>query len=511
MKEVIEFSDDSKLNKLDSMISKSISNKKYPLTKGIPFCCAKIEHCIELFIGNGSGNKPKTCDLCKLRQWCNYNGEHFDIKPIINCDVDLLKFVEERDSKKNLMDENFSVSDEEYNETDNSSSNMKVLMIGFNIQEDVFPLGLSYLKNYAAKYHNDVEFNIREYCFGNRSDHDSNANIELRAMSEILIEKPDLVCFSCYIWNSKIIKNICKALRKMSDIKICLGGVEVDDSFEDYCDYLVKGEGEVKFKEVIDSLKGSSYSENEKIVENLDELPFPYIDYEGKKEFSVARIETTRGCPYNCKYCNYAMRECREFSLDYLKENIKYLFDNFKFKNLTILDANFNINKTRMKEILKIIKGCSRKVIVNFELKPELIDSEVVSIIKDSGLNINCEIGLQSIDKEVLSQCDRMYDLEKVKKGLNLLNENNVRYKIDMMYGLPKDNFFKFLRTVNFIIKYSKQKQLPAHHFKVLNNTKYSGCIRYLNDTSSMIIKTDSQDVVDLYKQKLFLDVINEN
>ncbi len=386
---------------------------------------------------------------------------------------------------------------------------MKILMIGFNVQENIFPLGLSYLKSYALKFHPDVEFKIKEFGFGNRFTYDTNANIELQIISYIMMEKPDLVCFSCYIWSGQIIKNICHALKKISKIKIALGGAEVDDSFNEYCDYLVKGEGEIKFKEIVDSLKGKGWNNECKTVKNLDEIPFPYKNYNGKNHFSAVRIETSRGCPYSCKYCHYARKENREFSIEYLKENIKYLFENYKFRNLTILDANFNINKKRMKEILTIISNHSKKVIVNFELKPELIDSEVISIIQDSKLDVNCELGLQSVDKEVLDECERVYDLEKIKKGLSLLNNTGIKYKIDMMYGLPKDNFFKFLRTINFIKKHSRQKRVPAHHFKVLNNTKFKDCIRYLDNSSSMAIKTDTQNALDFYKEKLFIDLLN--
>lgn len=391
---------------------------------------------------------------------------------------------------------------------------MKVLMIGFNIQEDVFPLGLTYLKGYASQFHSDVEFKIKEFSFGNRFNYDTNANIELKIISYVLHEKPDLVCFSCYIWNSRMIKNICNALKKISDVKIALGGAEVDNSFRDYCDYLMLGEGELKFKELIDHIKnGKEWSEDEKLVENLDEIPFPYRFHEGKKDYVAVRIETSRGCPYSCGYCNYAERKYREYSIEYLEKGVKYLFENYTFRNLTIIDATFNLNKDRMKKVLDIIKKYSKKVKVNMELKPELLDEEVIDIMKKSKLKIGCELGIQSISKDVLKGSKRPFDIEKIKECLELLNNSRIAYKIDMMYGLPNDNFFKFLRTVNFIMKYSKQKQLPAHHFMVLNNTALCSdkeSIRYLDTTSSMVLKTNSQGPLDLYKQKLFIDMINK-
>lgn len=398
-------------------------------------------------------------------------------------------------------------------------------MIGFNIQEDIFPLGLSYLKSYALKKHPEVEFKIKEFGFGNRFDYDSNKNIELRIISYILLEKPELVVFSSYIWSGEVIKKISRAVKVCNpEIKILLGGAEArKEDLTEFIDYIIIDEGELAFTKLISHLKDELplskvnnliYHQNKnknETISDLDEIPFPYICWDGKKEFEVVRIETVRGCNYNCKYCNYAKKEYRKFSILYLKKNIKYLFDNFTFKNLTILDANFNIDKKRMKEILDIIESNVKgKLKVNFELKPELIDQGVIDIIKDRTFNINCELGLQSIDKKVIDFCGRPFSIEKVKNGLKLLNNNKINYKIDLMYGLPKDNFYKFLRSFNFLTKYSNQKSIPAHHFMVLNNTDFSKCKRYDPNNSSKVIKTETQDCSDLYKTQLFLNLVNK-
>ena len=63
--------------------------------KGIPFCRCPPEHCIDLYKGTGKGRKPDACEKCRLRGWCDYEGD--DVKPITVCDKDLLMFLEERD------------------------------------------------------------------------------------------------------------------------------------------------------------------------------------------------------------------------------------------------------------------------------------------------------------------------------------------------------------------------------------------------------------------------------
>ena len=74
---------------------------------------------------------------------------------------------------------------------------MKISMIGFNIQTDIFPLGLTYLKSYAKQHYPEINIMIKEFSFGNKLNYDINANLELQVMSYILSEKHDMVCFSC--------------------------------------------------------------------------------------------------------------------------------------------------------------------------------------------------------------------------------------------------------------------------------------------------------------------------
>ncbi|OVE75027.1 hypothetical protein BVX95_00515 [archaeon D22] len=419
---------------------------------------------------------------------------------------------------------------------------LKVLMIGLNVQDNVFPLSLTYLSSFAKKYHNDVDFIIKEFSFGSRQSIDTNKSLEQRIASYILLKNPDLVSFSAYIWNIELIRSISKIVKNLnSKIKILVGGVEIGESSnyllkDRSVDYLMLGEGEIGLKELISYLKGeiaidkvSSISyfnkgkiiKNKKqIVEDLDNLPFPYdwnVAEKPSDEYSTVRIETIRGCNFSCSYCYYSQVKVRRFSIDYLERNIPKLFENYKFKNLTILDANINVDKKRMKKVFDIINECvkkyGRRISLHIELKPELIDKDVIDILANNSFQVSAELGLQSTDPAVLNDCARPYSLDKVSEGLALLNASNIRYKIDLMYGLPSDNFYKFLSSVCFILKNSNQRNVVAHHFMNLNNTplfENPKDIKRLNkNNSSMVISNGSENVIDFHNSKLFLEMIN--
>ena len=89
---IILFSEESQLAKFDEIFSDFVLNKRYPLTKGIPFCHAKIQHTIEIF-QKVESEKPKECMRCSLQKYCSFNGR-FTPKPIIEADKDLLRFLE---------------------------------------------------------------------------------------------------------------------------------------------------------------------------------------------------------------------------------------------------------------------------------------------------------------------------------------------------------------------------------------------------------------------------------
>lgn len=412
---------------------------------------------------------------------------------------------------------------------------MKILLLGFNVQESVFPLGLSYLKGYLSKYHPDVEVELKEFSFGNRQTYETNKNMELQVLSYILLSKPDVVAFSNYIWSGEMAQDFARAIKQLDPaITVVLGGVEVDKNhLQPEIDFIVTGEGEIALKELVDYLKGTRRVEDvhnilcwnegkvvetaKKRIEVLDEIPFPYR-FSENKVFQAVRVETSRGCVYNCNFCHYAQGDYRTFSLEYLQENLAYLFAEFSFKNLTFIDANFNTNKERMFAILDMVEEnvtlYGKKIELHCELRPELIDEEMVKRLDGYSFTIRTELGFQSANQTVLLRANRPTNLVKVQEALGWLDNSSVPYKIDLMYGLPGDTFFSFLQSMQFLLRNAKkQRKVVAHHFMILNNTTFRSdpnIVRFTPTSSSMVLKTDTQDTLELYLTKLFVDMVNE-
>ena len=190
---------------------------------------------------------------------------------------------------------------------------MKTILIGINAKYIHTNLALRYLYTYTNNSF-DVEF--VEFTIKNEIDY---------IITQILSFKPDLIGFSCYIWNIEIISEIITQLKTKTKAKILLGGPEVYDVkhwFNDLpVDFIITGEGEYPFKQLLYALLENKslnnipqlhFCDNNKVHTNentyfidLNTLPSPYrleVDLPELKH-RIQYIESSRGCPYHCSYC----------------------------------------------------------------------------------------------------------------------------------------------------------------------------------------------------------------
>ncbi len=142
----------------------------------------------------------------------------------------------------------------------------------------------------------------------------------------LLNKKVQVVAFSVYIWNVDLIKILIDKLKKMDpQLVIVIGGPEVSyeidyflDNFK--IDYLISGEGEVAFKELLDCLETQQpiniqgisrkdkrdYQQTKPVdLQYLETLESPYLLKRDLADMDkrILYFETSRGCPYQCQYC----------------------------------------------------------------------------------------------------------------------------------------------------------------------------------------------------------------
>lgn len=331
----------------------------------------------------------------------------------------------------------------------------KTLLVGINSKYIHPSMGVFQLYTnalYETKY---KEFSIKD---------DINYII-----NEINNDNSPILGLSVYIWNVEIVKKILPKINKL----IFLGGPEASYNTSllynyENVKYIIKGEGEEAFNELIEYLQGKRTIETVSNLYYLDNnsgkktLKYTYNklpnllnikhDLSLIKDFKnrICYMESSRGCYFNCSYCLASTEKpVRFFPIEEVKKNILFLLEN-NARIIKFLDRSFNVNKTYTKEILSFIKEHDNGISTfQFEVVGDNIDDEIVDIINSLRPKmIRFEIGIQTTNPIVTKEIRRVQDFNKLRENI-LKIKNNVVIHTDLIAGLPLETFESFRKSFN--------------------------------------------------------------
>lgn len=189
----------------------------------------------------------------------------------------------------------------------------------------------------------------------------------------------------------------------------------------------------------------------------------------GKKHYIIPIFVPHEGCPHDCAFCNQAritgeeMKEVvgpkfamenkvdSEFVIQTVDDYIKTIN---KTKDTTIELSFFGgtftaININKQKSLLAVAKGYKDKGIINYirlSTRPDYIDEKILDHLKSYDVDI-IELGVQSLDDEVLIKSTRGHTADDVVKASKLINEYGFILGHQVMLGLPGDNKQKDIET----------------------------------------------------------------
>ncbi|PYG88445.1 radical SAM superfamily enzyme YgiQ (UPF0313 family) [Ruminiclostridium sufflavum DSM 19573] len=369
---------------------------------------------------------------------------------------------------------------------------MKTVLTGINSKYIHTCLAVWYLKSSISKGSKipDESILIREFTIN-----DSKDNI----LAEIYKEKPDIITFSCYIWNTELILMLSKELKKLlPGCLIVLGGPEVSYNAEavlkDNCsiDFVLCGEGEETFPvlygsllegtDAYRSLSGIAYRTESSVVynkgfsliQNLDDINSPYTPE--LLEAAANRIvyyESSRGCPFSCSYCiSSTFNGVRFFSMDRVKQDLNTLLL-YKPKLIKFVDRTFNCNKRRAKEIFEYIIGLKSSTLFHFEAAADLFDEDILRLLSNAPKGtIQLEIGIQTTNADTLEEIDRVTDIAKLSGNVKkILDNGNIHVHLDLIAGLPCENLETFKKSFNDVYG-MRPHQLQLGFLKLLHGSR---------------------------------------
>ncbi|MEG1255651.1 radical SAM protein [Clostridium sp.] len=366
---------------------------------------------------------------------------------------------------------------------------MKVVLVAVNSKYIHSNLAVRYLKAYTKdmKYQcNTMEFSINDR--------------EERVVEDILQEKPDIIGFSCYIWNIEFIKKVATLIKLVdSKIEIIYGGPETSFSPIEFLEnnigeYLIEGEGEETYRELIDfkinnkingnyinckNIKGL-YSKDEgrvyyggkRPLMNMNNIVFPYgIDDDLKNK--IVYYEGSRGCPFNCKYClSSTTHGVRFLELERVLNELQFFIDK-KVKLVKFVDRTFNCNKVFANAIWNYLIENGGETCFHFEVSADLFSNESVDILREAPNGMfQFEVGVQTTNNEILNNINRSIKFSTIKEKVLELNKlNNIKQHLDLIAGLPGEDFNSFRRSFNEVYEISP-KELQLGFLKLLKGSQ---------------------------------------
>ncbi len=342
---------------------------------------------------------------------------------------------------------------------------MKTLFVALNAKYIHTNLALRSI----AKYCQEFSPSIKEYTINDNTD-----NI----IASIYSEKADVVAFSCYIWNIEAILYIAESLKKVNPLlKIILGGHEVSYDSEDILknnpcvDFIIRGEGEKPMKKLLFAIRDNlplgdvpslTYKNGESIKENalsspgtLNEYEFCYDEAIRDYKSKIIYYESSRGCPYRCSYCLSGRSGGVDYlDIDRVKKELMFFIEN-EVPLVKFVDRTFNADRERAREIFSFIIENSKNTKFHFELAGNLIDDETIEVLKSAPEGvIQFEIGVQSTNPDTLRAIGRNIPLSAFEDKIKALLEiGTIHIHLDLIAGLPYENYNSFARSFDEVVK----------------------------------------------------------
>ncbi|MDK0926352.1 DUF4080 domain-containing protein [Clostridium perfringens] len=338
---------------------------------------------------------------------------------------------------------------------------MKILLTAINSKYIHSNLAVRYLKAFTKDL--DFQGDIKEFSINDRVE-----NI----LEGIIEEKPDVVAFSCYIWNMEFVNRLAELIKLVdTNIEILYGGPEVSYEGKEFLEnhegeYVIVGEGEKTFREFvlyklgegkIEDIKGLNYKRDGKVFENpkrpemdMNELVFPYT-YEEDINNKIVYYEASRGCPFKCKYClSSVMHGVRFLDVERVKKELKYFMER-GLKLVKFVDRTFNCNREYTVELLKYLSEQDTETRFHFEVAADLLTEEQIEILNNAPKGrFQLEVGVQTTNNEVLHNINRYITYENIKeKVLKVAAGKNVMQHLDLIAGLPGEDLESFKKSFN--------------------------------------------------------------
>lgn len=367
---------------------------------------------------------------------------------------------------------------------------MKVLLTAVNAKyihsnPAVYSLQ-KFVTAYAPEYGRNVE--LAEFTINHYADD---------ILQEIYRRRPDVVAFSCYIWNLQMIERVLEDLpRVLPEVQIWAGGPEVSyDAPEflkkhDCMTGVMMGEGEETFLELMEywhgkkklnEIPGITWRDGEGEIKvqpgrpllDMNRIPFLYDELDDF-EHRIIYYESSRGCPFSCSYCLSSIDKSVRFrDAQTVVKELQFFLDR-KVPQVKFVDRTFNCRHSHALTIWNYIREHDNGITnFHFEIAADLLNEEELTLLNTMrpGL-VQLEIGVQSTNQKTIEAIDRVMDFSHLCSVVKRVQSgHNIHQHLDLIAGLPWENFDSFRQSFNDVY-HLYPDQLQLGFLKVLKGSR---------------------------------------
>ena len=344
----------------------------------------------------------------------------------------------------------------------------------------------------ASDKHESFSVELAEFTINHRTE---------EILRDLFLRKPDVLLFSCYIWNIVYVRELAENCRKiMPEVPVWLGGPEVSYDAERFlrenpaADGILCGEGEETFR-LLAECYAAGQADTEHLAEipglvfrepvesaarpirvntpaplpDLSALPFPYGEL-AEFENRIIYYESSRGCPFSCSYCLSSIEKSVRFrDIEKVCRELQFFLDR-RVPQVKFVDRTFNCRKSHAMAVWSYILEHDNGITnFHFEIEAELLDEEELALLERMrpGL-VQLEIGVQSANRETLKAVRRSTDLERLRRVVERIRDGkNIHQHLDLIAGLPFEDYESFGHSFDQVFAL-KPEQLQLGFLKVL-------------------------------------------
>lgn len=374
-----------------------------------------------------------------------------------------------------------------------------------------------------------------------------------------------VIGFSTYVWNKSYNYVLARELKKLyPNIIIIFGGPEPPIQNKNFfktfpfIDIVVKQEGEISFKKILEkktfedifSVPGLLLNTDGNTVDtgkssritNLDDIPSPYLN--GTFDTLIekypditwnATLETNRGCPYQCTFCDWGSltyNKVKKFNLERVFAELEWI-GSTACDFVSITDANFGIFPERDKIIADKLIEVQKKfdnpkaytIAWAKNQKKDVVDI-VQKLIYSGGAKIGLNLSVQSLDNHTLEVIKRQnLEMNKIETVFELCEENNIPLYTELILGLPgetleswKNNFYKLYKMNNHtgitvyqaqLLENAEMNLTQKDQYKIKGQIVYDYLVGAYNEDElkegiEIVIETKDLSFDDMLNAQLF-------